>query len=140
MKLIARGCAQTAREAGQSWDANSGRVLARYGAVRRVGSSCISAGKGQTCARYYTIQTDASVIDEMSIKRVSRAHCDELPPRIISSSLVVQFVRLTHLGAIEHVRPVQCVVLGNLMVHLGCEVVFGSNLLTGKCENTCIRC
>src|SRR5215469_4181019 len=69
------------------------------------------------------------------MESVDLADGKQLPSRVVSSPLVVQFVGLPDRSGVEHVGAGNFVFLRQFMIHFSRKVILGSNLLTRKGEN-----
>ncbi len=71
----------------------------------------------------------------MGIEGVLFINCEHLPPRIVSSPLVVEFVGLPDRPGIEHVGTGNCVLFRRFVIDFDREVILGRDLLTRKSKN-----
>src|SRR5207253_1234699 len=58
----------------------------------------------------------------------------ELSLRVIACTFVIQFVRLSHVSLVKHIRAGKRVLLRKLVVHLGRKIVLRRYRLPCKCE------
>src|SRR2546429_4102699 len=60
----------------------------------------------------------------------------ELSLRVIACTFVIQFVRLSHVSLVKHIRAGKRVLLRKLVVHLGRKIVLRRYRLPCKCERS----
>ena len=131
---------QPSREKRKPGNVNSGSVQTRHSGERGVCHKRISAWECQASYRYHAAHAEPKSIEQARAEDVRLVCGEHLAPRIVSCSLVIQFIGLPHVPGIEHVGAVKQVFFRKPMINLGREIVFRGHLLAGEGENTGITC
>src|SRR5947209_7393657 len=90
--------------------------------------------------RDHSVDSETEGAEKAGIEGVRFVNGEHLPPRIISSPLVVEFVGLPDRPGIEHVGTGNCVLFRRFVVDFNREVILGRDLLTRKSKNPSVPC
>src|SRR5256885_5513836 len=135
VKVIVGAGSQAAGKRSNAGHQDCRGVLSRHCPERRITRKFISTGKSKSSGRHHTIYAKSKRIEQLRIERVRVSNCNQLPARVVSCALSVEFIRQAHRRAIEHISAGKQVFLPQLVVHSCSEVVFRTYLLSGEGKN-----